>query len=127
MRWPSAFIASASVALFGTILSAGGVMSSFISRGAPPPLADASHASRGTRSRAGMAAGAYVGSASCQGCHESEYASWRKTLHVQMTRPIGEATVVGDFRPGTHLEQYGRAYKMETHDGRYFISVSRGA
>ncbi len=43
-----------------------------------------------------------------------------------MTRPIAEATIVGDFRPGTHLEQYGRAYKMESRDGRYFITVSRG-
>jgi len=30
----------------------------------------------------------YVGSASCQRCHDDEYATWRKTLHVQMTKPI---------------------------------------
>src|SRR5439155_5865408 len=45
----------------------------------------------------------YVGSAACQRCHDTEYASWRKTLHVQMTRPVAEALVEGAFgedRPG---------------------------
>jgi len=67
----------------------------------------------------------YVGSKECARCHQEQYETWHNTLHVQMTKPIGEARVVGDFQPGTHLEAYGRAYKMETHDGRYFISVSR--
>src|SRR5438445_12812985 len=71
------------------------------------------------------AAPAYAGSASCQSCHESEYASWRRSLHRQMTKPIAEATVVGDFGAGAPVQfaQYGRAYTMETHDGRYFISI----
>jgi hypothetical protein len=68
----------------------------------------------------------YAGSTSCQRCHEDEYSTWRKTLHLQMTKPIAEATVVGDFRPGTGLHAYGRSYSMETRDGRYFISVAKG-
>jgi hypothetical protein len=68
----------------------------------------------------------YVGSTACQRCHETEYGTWRKTLHVQMTKPVREATVEGDFSTGTHLEQYGRAYTMEARDGRYFITVARG-
>jgi predicted CXXCH cytochrome family protein len=43
-----------------------------------------------------------------------------------MTKPIAEAKVVGDFRPGTELHQYGRSYAMEEHDGRYFITVTKG-
>jgi predicted CXXCH cytochrome family protein len=70
------------------------------------------------------AANAYVGSAACQRCHDDEYDSWRKTLHVQMTKPIGEARVEGDFRPGTHLEQNGRAYTMDANNGRYTISIA---
>jgi cytochrome c554/c'-like protein len=46
---------------------------------------------------------AYAGSAACQSCHEPQYGSWKSTLHVQMTRPIAEATVTGDFRPGAKL------------------------
>ncbi len=68
--------------------------------------------------------GRYVGSPACQHCHQDEFASWHKTLHVQMTKPIEQALIVGDFGPGAHLEQYGRAFRMETRDGRYFISVS---
>ena len=69
----------------------------------------------------------YVGSAACQSCHEPEHESWSRTLHVQMTKPIAEARVVGDFRAGTRLQQNGRAYTMETRGGRYFISVANGA
>ncbi len=43
-----------------------------------------------------------------------------------MTKPVGEARILGDFRPGTRLQQYGRAYAMEARDGRYFISVAQG-
>ena len=39
----------------------------------------------------------YVGSAACQRCHDTEYTSWRRTLHVQMTKPIAEALVEGAF------------------------------
>jgi predicted CXXCH cytochrome family protein len=68
---------------------------------------------------------AYVGSTACQSCHEPQYGSWKSTLHVQMTKPIAEAKVLGDFRPGAKLEAYGRAFTMETRDGRYFIAVSK--
>jgi len=67
----------------------------------------------------------YVGSQACQSCHDGEYDSWRRTLHIQMTKPIGEAKVEGDFRPGTHIEQNARAYTVESKNGQYFISVSR--
>jgi hypothetical protein len=42
-----------------------------------------------------------------------------------MTRPIAEATVVGDFSSGTRIEQDGRAYTMETRGGKYFITIAR--
>lgn len=67
----------------------------------------------------------YVGSESCRACHEAEYTTWRKNLHVQMTKPVADARVVGDFRPGTELRHQARAYTMESRDGRYFISVAR--
>ncbi len=71
-----------------------------------------------------LLANGYLGSEACQTCHEPEYGNWKRSLHVRMTKPIAEALVVGDFAPGTHLEQYGRAYDMEIKDGRYFVSVS---
>ncbi len=67
---------------------------------------------------------AYVGSAACQRCHEDEHRTWSRSLHVQMTRPVADARVEGDFNDA-RLEQYGRSYKMERRDGRYFVSVAR--
>src|SRR5262245_2363377 len=58
-------------------------------------------------------AGEYVGSDACRRCHEPEYETWRKNLHVQMTKPIADARVLGDFRPGTRLQESGRSYEME--------------
>jgi len=109
MRWPSRLIGAGIAALLGAVVCV------------PQPGAQAGAVTAATGADQ---SGAYVGSLACRRCHESEYASWRSTLHVQMTRPIGEATVEGDFRSGTHLEQNGRALTMEMRDGRYFISVS---
>jgi predicted CXXCH cytochrome family protein len=67
----------------------------------------------------------YVGSDACQRCHDGEYDSWRRTLHVQMTKPIAQARVEGDFRPGTRVEQYGRSYAMDSKDGRYTIAIAQ--
>jgi tetratricopeptide repeat protein/HEAT repeat protein/doubled CXXCH motif protein/cytochrome c554/c'-like protein len=67
----------------------------------------------------------YTGSESCQRCHEAEYDSWKSTLHVQMTRPIGEAHVAGDFKAGTRLDAADRTYSMENRNGRYYVSVAR--
>jgi predicted CXXCH cytochrome family protein len=77
----------------------------------------------------------YLGSQSCQRCHRSSYDTWRRTLHVQMTKPIAEATVEGDFGVAAEaghgvvpvtLSQGGRGYTMERRDGRYFVTVSKG-
>src|SRR5262245_54093528 len=69
--------------------------------------------------------GGYTGSDSCQSCHQSAYDTWRRTLHVQMTKPIAEARVEGDFSAGASFAQNGRAYTMERRDGRYFVSIAR--
>ena len=77
--------------------------------------------------RSGPATGAaYLGSSACQDCHEDQFATWKKSLHVQMTRPIADARVAGDFSPGTRLTQNGRSYRMESRGGKYFISVAHG-
>jgi len=73
----------------------------------------------------GSGARAYLGSAACQNCHPDEFAVWKRTLHVQMTKPIAEARVEGDFSAGAHLEQNGRAYTMAVKDGRYIITVAQ--
>src|SRR5262249_6330125 len=73
----------------------------------------------------GSDANAYVGSSACQRCHEPEYDTWRRSLHVQMTKPIAEARVLGDFSAGTKLQADGRAYEMSRRGGRYAIAISK--
>jgi predicted CXXCH cytochrome family protein len=41
-----------------------------------------------------------------------------------MTKPIAEATVVGDFREGTKFSDHGRSYTFGTKDGKPFVSVA---
>ncbi len=83
----------------------------------PPPSPPASSA-------IDYGSGEYTGSAACARCHDAIAASWRESIHVQMTRPVADARILGDFSPGAHLEKYGRAYTMRARDGRYFIAVS---
>ena len=39
----------------------------------------------------------YLGSKACARCHQEAFDQWERSLHVRMTKPIAEATVVGDF------------------------------
>ena len=73
-----------------------------------------------------LAANEYLGSASCERCHQTEYVAWKNSLHIKMTKPIAEATVLGDFREGTKFSDHGRSYQFGTKDGKPWISVSSG-
>jgi predicted CXXCH cytochrome family protein len=67
----------------------------------------------------------YLGSSACRRCHEDQYASWQRALHLKMTRGAAESEILGNFRDGTRFEKYGRAYEMSTREGRRFITVRR--
>ena len=69
----------------------------------------------------------YLGSQSCERCHDVEHAQWKNSLHIKMTKPIAEATVVGDFRDGTKFADHDRSYTFGLKDGKPFVSVSFGA
>ena len=56
----------------------------------------------------------YVGSDACRACHEDAYAKWKASLHIQMTRPVAEATVLGDFSGRVTLSAHDRAYTFGT-------------
>jgi predicted CXXCH cytochrome family protein len=43
-----------------------------------------------------------------------------------MTKPIGEATVVGDFREGTRFADHGRSYEFGRRDGRPVVKIAFG-
>ncbi|MBZ5557130.1 MAG: HEAT repeat domain-containing protein [Acidobacteriia bacterium] len=70
---------------------------------------------------------AYVGSDACRRCHQAVYATWKASLHVQMTKPIERASVKGDFAPDAPVTQHGRTYDMRAANGGYSIAVTRGS
>ena len=68
----------------------------------------------------------YLGSASCERCHQKEYAAWKNSLHIKMTKPVAEATILGDFRDGTKFSDHDRAYSFSTKNGKPVIAISFG-
>ncbi len=78
-----------------------------------------------SRAQAHNALSLYTGSQECRRCHEDQYASWQRALHLKMTRGTAQSEVLGDFRNGTRFSKYGRSYEMSSRDGRYFITVTR--
>jgi predicted CXXCH cytochrome family protein len=70
--------------------------------------------------------GDYLGSGACERCHSPEHAQWKKSLHIQMTRPVADAAILGDFRDGTKFADHGRAYTFGMKGDKPFVSVSFG-
>src|SRR5688572_4881499 len=63
----------------------------------------------------------YLGSQSCARCHDVEHTQWKNSLHVKMTKPVAEATIVGDFRDGTTFADHDRAYTFGMQNGKPVI------
>ena len=55
------------------------------------------------------------------------YQQWRQSLHIRMTKPIAEATVVGDFSGVATLSDHGRSFEFGTADGKPFMRIAFGA
>jgi predicted CXXCH cytochrome family protein len=68
----------------------------------------------------------YLGSGSCARCHDVEHTQWKNSLHIKMTKPIAEATVIGDFREGTKFADHDRAYTFGMKDGKPSVSIAFG-
>src|SRR5262245_7843701 len=92
------------------------------------PQADRLRSSAASSSQAAVPAATteYLGSASCERCHQKEYAAWKSSLHIKMTKPVAEASIVGDFRDGTKFSDHDRSYTFGTKNGKPFISISFG-
>lgn len=68
----------------------------------------------------------YLGSSSCERCHQKEYDAWKNSLHIKMTKPVAEAAIVGDFRDGTKFADRDRSYTFGTKNGKPYVSISFG-
>jgi predicted CXXCH cytochrome family protein len=89
--------------------------------------APAPTAAPGTRQQApAQASNEYLGSGACARCHDVEHTQWKNSLHIKMTKPVAEATIVGDFRDGTKFADHDRSYTFGMKDGKPQVSVSFG-
>jgi predicted CXXCH cytochrome family protein len=75
---------------------------------------------------AGGPSGDYVGSDACKRCHEVEHGQWQRSLHIQMTKPIAEAKILGDFTEGTRLSESGRSYEFSRSNGAPVMRIAFG-
>jgi predicted CXXCH cytochrome family protein len=48
------------------------------------------------------------------------------SIHVKMTKPVAEATIVGDFSEGTKFADHDRAYTFGRKDGKPYMTVAFG-
>lgn len=68
----------------------------------------------------------YLGSEACESCHQDAFARWKASLHVQMTRPVADTVILGDFSRDATLTAHGRTYAFGRRDGRPFVTVRAG-
>ncbi len=68
----------------------------------------------------------YVGSVVCARCHEAPNDNWEHSLHLQMTRPVADARVLGDFSKGTRFSDHGRSYEFGLNNGKPYVRVAFG-
>ena len=68
----------------------------------------------------------YLGSKACARCHQEDYDRWEQSLHIRMTKPVAEATVLGDFSEGARLAAHDRRFEFGRANGRPFMQVAFG-
>jgi predicted CXXCH cytochrome family protein len=61
----------------------------------------------------------YVGSASCDQCHQGYHRAWLPSDHSLAMQPATEATVLGDFNDAS-IEHDGMVSRMFRRDGRFY-------
>ncbi|WP_421982175.1 multiheme c-type cytochrome [Roseibium sp.] len=65
----------------------------------------------------------YVGSETCQSCHEGAYSAWAKSHHAKAWMEPSPDTVSGDFNNAV-FEHLGRETRFFEENDRYFIETS---
>src|SRR5436190_6437284 len=64
----------------------------------------------------------YVTSASCEECHNKQYASWHRSYHRSMTQIATPETVQADFSH-VPLEFNGERFTLERQSGEYRVTI----
>lgn len=66
----------------------------------------------------------YVGSDSCQKCHEHQHATWHNSYHRTMTQVASPESIVGDFG-GSELELNGKSYRIGRDKDQFWVEFEK--
>lgn len=69
-----------------------------------------------------LGSAAFVGSSTCQSCHEKEFDDWKKSDHFLAMQEAHDSTVLGDFNNAT-LHADGVINKFFKRDGKFYINT----
>jgi len=64
----------------------------------------------------------FVGSSTCQSCHNAEYNDWLKSDHYQAMQPASDSSVLGDFN-NTNFTADGVTNTFFKKDGKFYINT----
>ncbi|MFY0628506.1 MAG: tetratricopeptide repeat protein [Reichenbachiella sp.] len=64
----------------------------------------------------------YIGSTSCQSCHQEAYEDWQKSDHFLAMLPATDSTILGDFNNTTY-EADGVKYNFFKKENDYYINT----
>lgn len=65
----------------------------------------------------------YLGSESCQECHEEYHQSWHTSFHRTMTQVVTPATAPAAIKAGT-IEVQGQTYKFSRRGDEFFVELN---
>ncbi len=65
---------------------------------------------------------AYVGSKSCQSCHQEAYKLWQESDHYRSMAPAKQGSVLGDFADA-RVEFHGITSRFYESAGKYFVET----
>ncbi|MEM1412002.1 MAG: tetratricopeptide repeat protein [Pseudomonadota bacterium] len=65
---------------------------------------------------------AYVGTATCAGCHADEHAAWQGSHHDMSMRHATAESVIGDFN-NAEITVHGVTSRFYQRDGKYFVTT----
>ena len=67
----------------------------------------------------------YVGSDSCQSCHEDQHQSWHASYHRTMTQAVTPATVLpAAIMEGGTVKVQGQTYKFSRQGDDFFVELN---
>lgn len=64
----------------------------------------------------------YIGSSTCQSCHQEAYEDWEESDHYKAMLPANDSTILGDFENASYSKD-GVDYKFFKKEGKFIVNT----